>query len=109
MVINELASNQGAAAADRERAGTHSNVAVRLDLIDPEAFINQGARSAEQFFELPKGERSHLHHSHSTLTPVFKQLADIYAIKMSHQKSINNYDYYSFCCRIDKPITRNRF
>lgn len=78
-VINQSVSNEGAAAADRERAGTHSNVAVRLDLIDPEAFINQGARSAEQFFELPEGERSHLHHSHSTLTPVFKQSVDAHA------------------------------
>lgn len=104
-----MVSNQGAAAADRGRAETHSNVAVRLDLIDPEAFINQGARSAEQFFELPEGERSHLHHSHSTLTPLFKQLVDIYAIKTSHQKSINNYDYHSFCCRIDKLINQDRF
>lgn len=50
---------------------THSDVAVRLDFIDPEAFLNQGARSAEQLFELPEGERSHLHHSHSASTRVF--------------------------------------
>lgn len=45
---------------------------MRLDFIDPEAFLDQRARSAEQFFELPEGEWSHLHHSHSTQTPVFK-------------------------------------
>lgn len=63
-----MVSNQGAAAAGWEGAATHSNVAVRLDLIDPEAFLHQGARSAQQFFELPEGERSHLHHSHSTVS-----------------------------------------
>lgn len=45
--INQLLSNQGAAAADRDDAATHSNVAVRLDLIDPEAFLDQGARPAQ--------------------------------------------------------------
>lgn len=65
------ARDRGAAAAHKERAATHSNVAVRLDLIDPEALLDQGARPAEQFFELPEGERSHLQHSHSTSAPVF--------------------------------------
>lgn len=51
---------------------THSNVAVGLDLIDPEALLDQGARPAQQFFELPEGERPHLH-IHGTRRRDFKQ------------------------------------
>lgn len=34
---------------------------MRLDFVDPEAVLHQGARPAQQFFELPQGERPHLH------------------------------------------------
>lgn len=56
---------KSAGSGHRSDSVTHSNVAVRLDLIDPEAFLDQGARSAQQLFELPEGERPHLR-IHST-------------------------------------------
>lgn len=40
---------------------TYSNIAVRLDFVNPEAILHQGARSAEQFLKLPESEWPHLH------------------------------------------------
>lgn len=39
---------------------TYSDVAVRLDFVNPEAILHQGASSAEQFLQLPQRERPHL-------------------------------------------------
>ncbi len=39
---------------------THSDVAVRLDFVNPEALLHQGASSAEEFLKLPQSERPHL-------------------------------------------------
>lgn len=39
---------------------THCDVAVRLDLVDPEALLHHTARSVQQLFELAQGEGSHL-------------------------------------------------
>lgn len=40
---------------------TYSDIAVRLDFVDPEAILHQGARSAQQLLELAQSERPHLH------------------------------------------------
>lgn len=39
---------------------THSDVAVGLDLVDPEALLHQAAGSAQQLFELAQREGPHL-------------------------------------------------
>lgn len=39
---------------------THSDKAVRLDLVNPEALFQQGAGSAQQLFQLAKGKWPHL-------------------------------------------------
>lgn len=54
---------------------THGDVAVRLDLIDPEAFLHQGSRPAQQLFELAEGERPHLHQSHTASATASRQQA----------------------------------
>lgn len=41
---------------------THSDVAVRLDFVDPEAIVHQGASSAEQLLQLTQSEWPHLKH-----------------------------------------------
>lgn len=40
--------------------GTHSDKAVRLDLVDPEALLHHGAGSVEQLFELAQSEWANL-------------------------------------------------
>lgn len=40
---------------------THSDIAVRLDFVDPEALLHQGAGSAQQLLQLAQSERPHLH------------------------------------------------
>lgn len=39
---------------------TYGDIAVRLDLVNPEAVLHQGACSAEQLLQLPQSERPHL-------------------------------------------------
>lgn len=39
---------------------TYSDVAVRLDFVNPEALLHQGASSSEQLLKLPQSERPHL-------------------------------------------------
>lgn len=41
-------------------AATHGDIAVRLDLVDPEALLHQAAGSAQQLFELAQREGPHL-------------------------------------------------
>lgn len=41
-------------------AGTHGDVAVRLDLVNPEALLHQAAGSAQKLFELAQREWPHL-------------------------------------------------
>lgn len=41
-------------------AVTHGDVAVRLDLVDPEALLHQAAGPAQQLFELAQREGPHL-------------------------------------------------
>lgn len=42
----------------REKA-THSDVAVRFDLVDPEALLHHRACPVQQLLQLAQGERSH--------------------------------------------------
>lgn len=39
---------------------THRDVAVGLDLVDPEGFLHEGACPAQQLLQLPESEGSHL-------------------------------------------------
>lgn len=39
---------------------THGDVAVRLDLVDPETLLHQAAGSTQQLFELAQREGPHL-------------------------------------------------
>lgn len=52
---------QRRAGLSEQRAATYGDVAVRFDLVNPEAVLHQGARPAKQLLQLPQRERPHLH------------------------------------------------
>ena len=49
-------------------AVTYSDIAVRLDFVNPEALLHQSASSAEQLFKLPQSERPHLNEIYRAVT-----------------------------------------
>lgn len=59
---------QRRAALSERRVATYGDVAVRFDLVNPEAVLHQGARPAKQLLQLPQSERPHLHNQSQALS-----------------------------------------